>query len=118
MLDLFQIGKGTKRGNVNDGCQGLMPVVRLVKTGLIPIVQLGIPIILVVLGTIDLGKAVIASNEEAIKKAQGMLVKRAIYAVAIFFIVTIVTVLMGIVAKGTKGTGSDTDSWGTCWDKA
>ena len=105
MSELFQIG---------DNCKGLGPIVKLVKKGLIPIVQLGIPIILIALGTIDLGKAVIASNEEAIKKAQSMLIKRAIYAVAIFFIVTIVTVVMGVVATGAESS-TKPDSWSNCW---
>ena len=110
MSELFQIGAG-----VNGSCRGLAPIVKLIKNGLFPIIQIGIPIVLIALGTVDLGKAVIASNEEAIKKAQSMLVKRAIYAVAIFFVATIVTVLMGVVAKGA-GTKT-TSSWANCWDR-
>lgn len=117
MSSLFQIGD-VGAGKVGDGCGGLKPLVKLIKHGLFPIIQLGIPIVLIVLGTIDLGKAVIASNEDDIKKAQSTLVKRAIYAVAIFFITTIVTVLMGIVAKGADKKEVKTNDWATCWNKA
>lgn len=58
-----------------------------------------IPILLIVFGMIDLGKAVIASKDDEIKKATNALLKRAIAAVVIFFIPTIVGVLMGIVGK-------------------
>lgn len=58
-----------------------------------------IPILLIVFGMIDLGKAVIASKDDEIKKATTSLIKRAISAVVIFFIPTIVGVVMGIVGN-------------------
>ena len=42
----------------------LLPFIRLVKNGIIPLIQIGIPIILIVLGMFDLGKAVVASKED------------------------------------------------------
>ena len=103
-----------------DICNDLSPVIKLVKNGLIPILQIGIPIVLIVFGMIDLGKAVIASDDKKIKEAQGMLIKRAIYAVAIFFIVTIVTLVFNLFVS--SGASEDKDvgnvtSWRTCWDK-
>ena len=64
-------------------CSDLMPIIKLIKNGIIPLIQIGIPIILILLGMLDLGKAVVASKEEEIKAAQKLLVKRAIYALAI-----------------------------------
>lgn len=49
------------------------------------------------------------------KKAQGTLLKRFLYAVAVFLIVTLVTFVMGMV--GEAGTGANTTSWSTCWSK-
>ena len=74
-------------------CDALMPIIRLIRDGVIPLIQIGIPIILIVLGMLDLGKAVMASKEDEIKSAQKLLIKRAIYAVAIFFVVFVVQVL-------------------------
>ncbi len=99
-------------------CDSLMPIIRLVRDGLIPLIQIGVPIILIVLGTIDLGKAVIASKEDEIKNAQKMLVKRAIYAVAIFFVATIVTLVFSLFAStGDDKLTNESQSWVTCWDK-
>lgn len=60
--------------------------------------KIAIPILLIIFGIIDLGKAVIASKEDEIKKATGSLVRRAIAAVVIFLLPTIVTFVMGIVS--------------------
>ena len=97
-------------------CTVLMPIIRLIRDGLIPIIQIGIPIILILLGMFDLGKAVVASKEDEIKSAQKLLIKRVIYAVAIFFVVFLVTAVFNIVT-GTQKQGDigDTTSWTTCW---
>ena len=101
-----------------DMCDTLAPLLRLIKNGIIPLIQLGIPIILIILGMLDLGKAVVASNEDEIKKAQKMLIKRAIYAIAIFFVVLIVQVVFGLLSSTGDGEISSTStSWATCWNK-
>ena len=110
MLDLFQMGAVT-----GSDCGGLLPLVRVLRKGLFPLVQIIIPIGLIIYGTIDLGKAVIASDEKEVKAAQGRLIKRFIYAALIFFVVTLVSALMSIVA--TCGEG-DTNSWSDCWRAA
>ena len=51
-----------------DTCDTLAPLINLIKHGIIPLIQIGIPIILIILGMLDLGKAVIASKEDEIKK--------------------------------------------------
>lgn len=103
--------------DISSICNDLMPIIKLIRDGLIPLIQIGVPIILIVLGTIDLGKAVIASKEDEIKNAQKMLVKRAIYAVAIFFVVTIVTLLFGLfTSTGDDDITSDSANWKSCWN--
>ena len=94
-------------------CDALMPIIRLIRDGVIPLIQIGIPIILIVLGMLDLGKAVMASEEDEIKSAQKLLIKRAIYAVAIFFVVFIVQVVFGLIDNsGDLGQSN----WITCWN--
>ena len=100
--------------NSGDACKGLTPLVRLIKKGVFPIVQIGIPIVLIVLGTIDLGKAVISSDEKEVKAAQSRLIKRCIYAVVIFFIVTLVSIIMNLVSTGNDPDANSTD-WQGCW---
>ena len=73
-----------------------------------------IPVILIVLGMIDLGKAVISGKDDEIKKNMKSLLMRAIAAVAIFFIPTLVSVVMGIVGSFKDDIKSDFDTCKTC----
>lgn len=68
-----------------------------------------IPIILIILGMLDLGKAVIGSKDDEIKKAMKSLMMRAISAVVIFFIPTLVGLVMSLVAdfKDNSATKND-----------
>lgn len=95
-------------------CGPLMPIIRLIRDGVIPLVQIGIPIILIVLGMLDLGKAVIASKEDEIKTAQKLLIKRCIYAVAIFFVVFVVQIVFGLIDNSGEQLGQS--NWITCWN--
>ena len=105
-MDMFQI-------LASDACGGLGPIVSVVK-GVFEIIKIGVPIILILMGAIDLGKAVLASDDKEIKAATGKLIKRAIAAVAVFFAVTIVDVVMGLVDRG----GVEGSSWAECWNNA
>ena len=112
-MDLFQIMASCP--------EGLEPIARFLKHGVIPIFQIGIPIILIVMGTIDLGRAVLSSDDKEIKAGTSRLIKRAIAAIFVFFITTIVSLVMGLFGKGSNqvsADGTDTTSWADCWDKA
>ena len=89
-------------------CGGLLEVVKVIVK-VIRLISWLIPIGLILFGLIDLGKAVIAGKEDEMKKAQGTLIKRAIYAVAVFFIVTLVSAIMGLVGA---------EDWKQCWTAA
>ena len=52
MLDLFQMGVD------GSDCGGLLPLVRVIRKGIFPLVQIIIPIGLIIFGTIDLGSLV------------------------------------------------------------
>ena len=101
--------------------EALLPIIRLIKNGVIPLIQIGIPIILIILGMLDLGKAVVASKEDEIKSAQKLLVKRCIYAIAIFFVVLIVQLVFGLLSSAGKDNmgndlGQQGSSWIDCWN--
>ena len=110
-MDLFQIMASCP--------EGLEPIARFLKHGVIPIFQIGVPIILIVMGTIDLGRAVLSSDDKEIKAGTSRLIKRAIAAIFVFFITTIVTLVMGLFAstgnadKVSDGEGSP--DWKSCW---
>lgn len=82
----------------------------------IKIIWIGIPILLIVLGSIDLGKAVIVSKEDDVKKAKKSLINRFIYAVLVFVVVWLVQLVIGAIS--TIGIDdADTSSWNCCWKK-
>ena len=63
-----------------------------------------IPVLLIVFGMIDLGKAVISSDDKAVSKAAKSLLNRVIAGICIFFVPTIVSILFKMV--GFKMVGS------------
>ena len=71
------------------------------------ILKIVIPLILIILGIIDLGKAVISSDDKAIKKSTVTLIKRVIAGIAIFFIPTIIQVLFTYIAGFTSDMNDD-----------
>lgn len=93
-------------GNGNhDEILSIMYIARTV----VRILQIAIPIALIVLGTIDIGKAVIAGDEKKMKEAQKPFVKRIIAAVIVFCIPLLVNIIIGFVS---------TDEWWSCWKDA
>ncbi len=111
MLDLVQL-------LATDNCGGIGPVINLIKNGVIPIFQIGIPILLIVFGSIDLGKAVMSSDDKEIKGATSKLIKRVIMAVVVFFVPFIVSLVMNIVADNSSAEAdtSSATNWADCWN--
>ena len=98
--------------------EDLRPIFQFIKYGVYPIIQIGIPILLIIMGTIDLGKAVLSSDDKEIKGATSKLIKRAIAAVAVFFVATIVSLVMGMFGHSSNSKVDDfeaTESWLDCW---
>ena len=86
----------------------IMHLVRLIIT----LIKIGIPILLVIFGMLDLGKAVMAGKEDEMKKFQGALIKRVIYAVVVFLVITIVQLVMTLVSEVDSDV--DNQSWYQC----
>ena len=76
--------------------EGMVVITNIIRA-VINLIKFVIPIALVLFGMLDLGKAVMAGKEDEMKKAQGTLIKRVVYAVLIFLVVFIVQLVMGIV---------------------
>ena len=82
--------------NATDACGGLGQVVDVIH-GLFDIFRIIVPILLLIMGAVDLAKAVMASDDKEIKAATTKLTKRAIAAAAVFLAVTIVEVVTGLI---------------------
>lgn len=87
-----------------EGCQSVLPNIKIdekipqaVHT-IITVIKIAVPVLLVIFGMLDLLKGIIASKEDEIKKGQSIFIKRLITAVLIFFITSIVQLLISFVA--------------------
>ena len=65
------------------------------------IIQVAVPIVLVIMGSLDLLKGITAQKEEEIKKGRHVFIKRLIAAVLVFFVFVIVKLVISFVADGT-----------------
>lgn len=115
LMNMVQI-LDTADVNPDSACKGFDFVVRIIKNGVFPVIQIGIPIVLIVLGTLDLGRAVISSDDKAVKEAQSKLIKRCIYAIVLFFIVTLLNLLFSMVGNIAGDDAPGLQSWSACWD--
>jgi len=109
-MDLILIGK-TAAEICSDEMITIMEVVKSVLT----IIQIAVPILLIIMGSLDLMKAVMAGKEDEIKKAQGTFVKRAIAAVIVFFIPLIVSLVIGLLPADQTSSGEKLN-YKYCWD--
>lgn len=83
----------------------------------VDIIKIGAPILLIVFGMMDLGKAVMGNDEKKMKEEQGKFIKRCIYALIIFFVVAIVEFVVGLVStSGADVSASNKKTAKTCID--
>lgn len=83
----------------------------------IRILQVLVPIILVVVGSIDLAKSVAAGKEDDMKKYRGIFIKKLILAAIVFFVIAITKLLVSLVADATsEGNTSELDGTIECID--
>ena len=95
MLDLINILDGVAESGAQL-CAQMEPILKIVGI-VVWGIKVIVPIILIVVGMLDLAKAVGEKDEGKIKEAQNRLIKRAIAAVLVFLVVTFVALLMGII---------------------
>ena len=72
---------------------------------IITVIKIVVPILLVIFGMMDLFKGIVAQKEDEIKKGQQMFIKRLIAGALVFFVITIVQMLISFVAE--KGSSRD-----------
>lgn len=60
-------------------------------------IKIVVPILLIIFGMLDLGKAITAKKEEDIKKYQGSVIKKLILGILVFLVAIIVEFVLGFV---------------------
>ena len=78
------------------------------------IFKIVLPIILIVIGVITFGKAVISDDEKEIKKGYTSLLKKLIVCIIVFFLPQIVTTIFNIVVDDFKNVKADYDVCKAC----
>ena len=114
MNNLFLIA-GIGTGTLQNGfCSASADIWQVVGYVLL-IFKIVIPVILIIMGMIDLGKAVVAGKDDEIKKYTKSLAIRGVSAVLIFFVPTIIGLIMGLVGNfTTSGAEADFKVCRTC----
>lgn len=71
-----------------------------------------VPLIIIVLGMIDYGKAVVSNDDKALNKATAALIRRIVAGISIFLIPTIIVAILNITIPSTdislEGEGKTT----------
>lgn len=70
-------------------------------------IQVITPLVLIITGMLDFLKATTASNEDGIKKAQQTFIRRLIAGAAVFFIIAIVKIVIGILNTNFSSAAID-----------
>ena len=66
------------------------------------IIQVAVPVVLVIIGSLDFFKGITSQKEDEIKKGQKIFIKRIVVAVIIFFVIVITKFLVSIVADNSS----------------
>lgn len=85
-----------------------VPIANLISLA-ISTIKILVPVILIVMGMIDLTRALTKQKDDEIKKAQMLFVKRIISGLLVFFIVAVVQFALGVLSKA-----ADDDSYMDC----
>lgn len=81
---------------------------------LIFILKILVPIIIIVLGTIDFGRAVISNDDKAVSKASKSLLTRIIIGVCIFFVPIIINIIFNMISGFNEEMKKDYTNCVTC----
>ena len=99
-------------------CCNLYPFLRAINIVLI-ILKWSVPLLLVVLGTIDMVRAAASADEKVVKEAQTTFMKRLLYGVVIFIIPFLVNMVLFIAENFLVSDNmelTNATSWISCWN--
>lgn len=85
------LGEPNDAGNKETGEP---PSIRYIIDQILGYVRIIVPILIILLGSLDFAKAVVASKADNMKKAQTDFIKRLIIGVAVFFVPVLVDIIM------------------------
>ena len=96
-------------------CGDMIPkmatIIPKLTSTIVDILKIGVPVLLIIFGMLDLGKAVMAQKEDEIKKSQQLFVKRLISAAIVFLVFIVVELVFNLIAGNTEGKDKSRDIW-------
>ena len=98
---LVSCGEGTTE------VENIPPLIPKVVSIAYTMIQIAVPVVLVIIGSLDLFKGISAQKEDEIKKGQQMFVKRLIAAALVFFVFVIVKAVISFVADSYSNSIMD-----------
>ena len=106
MVDLFNVLNACEQAIGTDVPGVILNIVHYLYLA----IQIIVPIMLILFGMIDLAKALTSSKEDEIKKAQSGLLRKAVVAVIVFLIFSLVKFVFGF-ASADLGKDEKSNVW-------
>lgn len=97
-------------------CSQLAPIMRVLAY-LLNLIKIAIPIVLIVMIIVDFVKATVANDEKKMKDAQNVAGKRIVYALVIFLVPTIITLLFKTLGSNIGGDLNGPTDWISCFNR-
>lgn len=97
--------------DVCDSESSLLFVLQIARW-IIRIIQIAVPFVLIIFGSLDFFKAIVAGDEKEMKQKRKPFVQRVIAALVIILLPTLVNLIMKNIAKNTN------NRFATCWEAA
>jgi len=101
--------------SINAFCEETSDILQFIGY-IVTIIKIAIPLLIIILGIIDFGKAVVAAKDDKMKDSAKSLGRRLIAGVVIFFIPSIVLWLFGQVAGYKDTKDGEKDGFKICED--
>ncbi len=99
-------------------CCNMKPFLNILRI-VIRLLQFSVPLILLVLGTVDMIKAVASNDEKTAKNSLDTFIKRLMYGVLVFLVPFLVRLVLNIINNNIlKGSDVDSMNWLGCWNEA
>lgn len=110
-LDKKIVGANPDAADLSEICteSGVLKAMRFIGY-LLYIAKVLVPVVLIIMGSLDFGKAVMASNQDAIKKSTSAFISRIIAGVLIFLLPTMVNFVFSLLPSSV----SDYSACRTC----
>lgn len=100
-------------------CCNMRPFLNIIRY-VIVIIQFSVPLLLIILGTVDMFKAMTKGDEKENKKIIDTFVKRLIYGVVIFIVPFLVKLVLQMINDNILNNQAEVDtmSWLSCFNYA